>query len=115
MEEEIPGLGPACRICDQALPDEILLLLVLQRVNALLDCFSCHLIAAKLKKVLWKDLFKIMLHMDEKLKFDSFVFVFCTCPPISPLFVSSSAAVSRAHIPEVIGLAHHPEEVIFYL
>ena len=25
--------------------------------------------------------------------------VFCTCPPISPLFVSSSAAVSRAHIP----------------
>ena len=92
----------------QALADEILLLLVLQRVNALLDCFSCDLIGANFVEIFVGDNVDEKANILRKFKkgsvgrifesqFDSFVF--CTCPPISPLFVSSSAAVSRAHIP----------------
>ena len=43
VKEEVPGLGAAGRVCDQALSDEIFLLLVLQGLDALLDGFCCHL------------------------------------------------------------------------
>ena len=44
VKEEVPGLRAAGRVCDQALSDEIFLLLVLQGLDALLDGFCCHLI-----------------------------------------------------------------------
>ena len=37
VKEEVPGLGAAGRVCDQALSDEIFLLLVLQGLDALFD------------------------------------------------------------------------------
>ena len=60
VEEEIPGLRSAGRIGDEALSDEILLLLVLQGVDALLYSFSCHLIG--LEEMFFV---QIMLHMYE--------------------------------------------------
>ena len=60
VEEEIPGLRSAGRIGDEALSDEILLLLVLQGVDALLYSFSCHLIGLEEMFIV-----QIMLHMYE--------------------------------------------------
>ena len=42
MEEKVPGLGPEVRVFDEALLDEVLLALVLKRLDALLDSLLGH-------------------------------------------------------------------------
>ena len=42
VEEEVSGLGPQLRVLDQTLPDEVLLALVLQGLDAFLDGLLGH-------------------------------------------------------------------------